>query len=173
MATQKFFISGYGGQGVILLGQLMAHAGIKEGKEVTFMPAYGPEMRGGMAYCTVIISDKKIGCPVVSKADSVIIMDQASMDKFADRAKNGGKVFINSSLVHGNLNSADVELINVPATGRAIELENEKSANLVMLGEIVRKTGVVNLETVKEVLKEKFTGSKKRFLKGNYMALGI
>ena len=150
---EEVIMAGFGGQGVMSIGKLLSYAGMKEEKEVSWMPSYGPEMRGGTANCTVIVSDKKIPSPLSSNPDSIIVMNLPSLDKFAPKVKSGGSIFVNSSLISKEVERDDVEVIKVPANEIANELGNSKAANMAMLGAFVAKKGLVDLETVKESLK--------------------
>lgn len=155
--------AGFGGQGVLLLGQLIAYAGMREGKNVSWLPSYGPEMRGGTANCSVIVSEEEIGSPVVSEADVVVVMNRPSLDKYEAYVKKGGKLFINSSLIDKKAERTDIEVYYVEANGIADELGNGKVANIVMLGAVLSKTGIVKPETCIAQLKESF-GEKKAHL---------
>lgn len=155
--------AGFGGQGVLLLGQLIAYAGMNEGKNVSWLPSYGPEMRGGTANCCVIVSDEEIGAPVVTLGDGVITMNRPSLDKYEKNVALGGKLFINSSLIDKKAERTDIEVFYVPANEIAAELGNERVANIVMLGAYLKKTGVVSPETCIKCLAESF-GEKKAHL---------
>lgn len=171
MAIHKIIISGFGGQGVMSMGMMLAYAGMMEGKEVTWMPAYGPEMRGGTANCSIIISDKPISSPVVTKATAVVVMNLPSLAKFEGSLIENGTLFVNTSLVNKNTSRNDVEVCGIPANELAIELQNDKTSNMVMLGAIVEKTNAVRMETVNEVLGKIFSGSKAKLIPVNTAAL--
>ena len=171
MATHKLIIAGFGGQGVMLIGQMIAYAGMLEGKEVTWMPSYGPEMRGGTANCTVIVSDKKISSPVVTEATAVVAMNLPSLTKFEETVKQGGQLFVNTSLIKEKPTRDDVEIYNVDANEIAVSLHNDKVSNMVVLGAIVNKTGVVKLESIEKVMEKLFTGKKAKLIPMNKEAL--
>lgn len=171
MATHKLVLAGFGGQGVMLIGQMIAYAGMLEGKEVTWMPAYGPEMRGGTANCTVIVSDKKISSPIVTEATAVVAMNSPSLAKFEQLVKPGGKLFINTSLVKEKSSRNDVEIYNVDANEIAVGLHNDKVSNMVILGAIINKTGMVKIESVEKVMDKLFKGGKAKLLPLNKAAL--
>ena len=171
MATHRLVLAGFGGQGVMLIGQMIAYAGMLEGKEVTWMPAYGPEMRGGTANCTVIVSDKKISAPIVTEATAVVVMNSPSLIKFEQLVKPGGKLFINTSLIKEKSSRNDVEIYNVDANEIAVELHNDKVSNMVILGAIINKTGMVKIESVEKVMDKLFTGNKAKLLPLNKAAL--
>lgn len=149
---KEIIMAGFGGQGVMSMGKMLAYAGMKEGKEVSWMPSYGPEMRGGTANCTVIISDKKIPSPFSSKPDVIMVMNRPSLEKFIDRIKTGGLLILNSSLVNQDIVRNDLDLIKIPANQIAGELGSDKIANMVMLGAYICKTNIVQLETLKNSL---------------------
>ena len=156
--NEEIIMAGFGGQGVMSMGKILAYAGMKEDKEVSWIPSYGPEMRGGTANCTVIISDQKIPSPMSSQPDSIIVMNYPSLEKFISQIKPGGKVFVNSSLVKEetlaeNREQNDVEIIEIPAGDIASELGNNKVANMVILGAFITKKELVGLYTVKKALK--------------------
>ena len=137
---EEVIIAGFGGQGIILVGKLLAQTAMKAGKEVTYMPAYGAEMRGGTANSMVIVADKPIASPLVSKPDSLIAMNKASLTKFAHRIKAGGLLVMNSSLIDGEPDlDTSIEILAVPADDIAIESGNPKAANMVALGAYLQK----------------------------------
>lgn len=171
MATHKLIVAGFGGQGVMLIGQMLAYAGMLEGKEVTWMPSYGPEMRGGTANCTVIISDKRINSPVVTEATAVVVMNLPSLTKFESFVKTGGQLFVNTSLVKEKSTRGDIELFNIDANEIAVSLHNDKVSNMVILGAIINKTGMVKTESVEKVMEKLFTGKKAKLLPLNKQAL--
>lgn len=158
---QEIVMAGFGGQGVMSMGMLLAYAGMVEGKEVSWMPSYGPEMRGGTANCTVIVSDKRIASPVIPNPDTSIVMNLPSLDKFEPLIKSGGLLIINSSLIEKESNRTDIEIIKVPCNEIANELGNSKVANMVALGAYVQKTGILPLEAIKKALKKVFAGKEK------------
>lgn len=171
MTTHKLVIAGFGGQGVMLIGQMIAYAGMLEGKEVTWMPSYGPEMRGGTANCSVIVSDKRISSPIVTEATAVVAMNLPSLMKFESMIKPGGQLFVNTSLIKEQPSRNDVEIYNIDANEIAVRLRNDKVSNMVILGAIVKKTGMVKLESVEKVMEKLFTGKKAKLLPLNKEAL--
>lgn len=148
--------AGFGGQGIMLVGKMLAYAGMKEGQEVVWIPSYGPEMRGGTAYCNVVLADMPIGSPVISNPDHAIIMNRPSLDKFADKIRDGGICIINSSLIDINSGRDDIQEVLVPANDIAIEEGNARAANMVILGAYIGKSKVVKLETVEQIIKDTF-----------------
>lgn len=161
--THEMISAGFGGQGVLLLGQLLAYSGLAEGKEVSWLPSYGPEMRGGTANCSVIVSDEEIGAPVVVEADAVVAMNRPSLEKFEKNVKPGGKLFINSSLIKVKAKRSDIDVYYVPATEIADEVGSTRVANIVMLGAYLKATGIVDPETAIGCLAKSF-GEKKAHL---------
>jgi 2-oxoglutarate ferredoxin oxidoreductase subunit gamma len=153
-------IAGFGGQGVMLIGQLLAYAGLSEGKNVLWMPAYGPETRGGFANCTVIISDEEIYSPMISNPQSLIILNLPSLDKFEGSLKKGGLSIVNKSLVNRELQRNDVDVIMIPATEIATEMGNIRAANMVALGAYLEAKKTLTFESVFQVLPKIFPGKE-------------
>lgn len=169
--TTKLFFAGSGGQGILLMGQIVAKAAMHEGLEVTFLPSYGPEMRGGTANCTVVLSDSPISCPLIYEADAAVVMNLPSLIKFDSLVKPQGKLFVNTSLISAVSKRTDIELIDVPANETAISLGNERSANIVMLGDVLRHTEIIPLKAVEDVLRDVFSGIRAKHLPLNLKAL--
>ena len=158
------FFAGLGGQGVILMGQMVAHAAMLEDRFTTFFPSYGPEMRGGTASCTVIVSDTTVSCPVITEADFVVAMNLPSLIKFEPTLKPGGIMLLNSSMIKQSPERSDITTICVPANELATELGNTRVANMIMLGAFVRATNVVTGATIEKVIDETI-GAKKADLR--------
>lgn len=146
--TSEIICAGFGGQGVLLMGQIVAYAGMVEDKNVSWMPSYGPEMRGGTANCCVIVSEEPVGSPVVTEADAVIVMNKPSLEKYEAFVKPGGSLFINSSLIDSKATRDDVTVHYVPVNDIATELGNPRVANIVMLGAYIASSGAVSKESV-------------------------
>lgn len=144
----KIIIAGFGGQGVLSLGQIMAYSAMTENKEVSWMPSYGPEMRGGTANCSVIISDNTVASPVIVEPDILVIMNKPSLYKFIDKVKKGGTVFINSSLIDVKTDRTDIKAVYVPANELAHEFGTEKAANIYMFGVINKVCNILSKESV-------------------------
>ena len=161
--AKKMFFAGSGGQGIMLMGQMVASAAILEDKATTFFPSYGPEMRGGTANCTVIVSDKPISNPVISESDCVVAMTLPSLLKFEPTLKPGGSLFINTSMVHQKAKRSDITVYEIPVSDLANEMGDPRVANMIMLGAFVRKTNIVRAEDVEEVIRE-FFGAKSQEL---------
>lgn len=156
----KTAFSGSGGQGVLMMGYLLATSGMREDKHVTYLPSYGAEVRGGTANCTVCVSDNEIASPVASSPDSAIVLNKPSLKKFEGMLKNGGLMVVNSSLTDSEPERDDIEVLKIPANEIATELGNERTLNMIMLGAFVAKTGVTSLESIKNSLAEVMKGKK-------------
>lgn len=156
MTTHEIVMSGFGGQGVMLMGQLMTYAGMLENKYVSWIPSYGPEMRGGTANCSVIISDEPVGAPIVSEPTTVVAMNLPSLDKFEPALQAGGNLIINSSLIDKGSSRKDIKTILVPSNDIANELGNAKVANMVVLGAIIAATKAVSQESVLKAFTKMF-----------------
>jgi len=150
---EDLIIAGFGGQGILFIGKLLAYAVMKEGRNVTWIPSYGPEMRGGTANCTVVISDEEIGSPVITRPHSLIVMNNPSLETFEPRLKLNGLLVLNTSLVTLKPKRSDIRLIRVPANKIAMELGNDRVANMVMLGAYIAKTKVASKERILEALR--------------------
>lgn len=170
MLEQNLF-AGFGGQGVLLMGQLLAYAGMLEDKFVSWLPSYGPEMRGGTANCSVNISDEPIGSPVVSKATAVVAMNRPSLDKFESYVQPGGMLFINSSIIDRKAERTDIDVYYVPCNEIAEELGNSRVANMIMLGAYIAKTKCVDIEHVLDALLHKLGEKKANLIPVNREAL--
>jgi 2-oxoglutarate ferredoxin oxidoreductase subunit gamma len=150
---EELVVAGFGGQGVLSLGMTLAYAGMAEKKEVSWMPSYGPEMRGGTANCITILSSKKISSPIISKFDSAIILNQPSMDKFAAHIKPGGLLLYESGNIFKPSKRTDIEIIGIPATTEAGKMKNARIMNMIILGAYLRLKPVVKNESILEALK--------------------
>jgi 2-oxoglutarate ferredoxin oxidoreductase subunit gamma len=153
--------AGFGGQGIMLIGKILAHAAMEEGYEVSWVPSYGPEMRGGTAYCTVVISDRPIGSPVIKNPRHLVAMNRPSLEKFAPTMQAGGTVFINGSLISVDSGRDDVDELNVPVVEIAKDLGNIKTANIIALAAFVARTGIVTMDSLKASVKEEFAQKQK------------
>jgi len=169
---KRMIIAGFGGQGVLLIGQLIAYTAMFDNKEVTWMPTYGPEMRGGTANCTVCVSDKPISSPVGATCDILVAMNGPSLEKFESMLKPGGHLFINSSAVQIAPTRSDVEIHYVDTREIAAkEIGNEKTANMVMLGAMLRTCDIVNIEKIDKTLEYVMKGKKAQFIPDNKRAI--
>jgi len=170
MDQYEVTLAGFGGQGIMTAGQLLAYAGIEEGLQVTWLPSYGPEMRGGTAYCTVVLSSSRIGSPIIISPRCVCSFNRPSFDKFVPRIAPGGLSIVNSSLIDVTTDRKDITELLVPANDIAMKAGNAKAANIAVLGALVEATGLVSLKTVKEIIKVKLA-RKKAVLDINMAAL--
>ena len=173
MRHEESIFSGFGGQGALFAGQLLAYAGIAEGLYVTWFPSYGPEMRGGTAHCTVILSEEEIGAPIIRNPTSAIVLNLPSLEKYGPLVKPGGLLVINQSLVPKPCERDDIRVISIPASDIATELGNPRMANMVLLGAYVKATGIVSLETVMEQLEEHLSQRQRKWLEADKEALRI
>jgi len=167
----SIIIAGFGGQGVLFAGQLLAYAGMGVGKNVTWIPSYGPEMRGGTANCTVIISDDPIGAPIVAQADVVIALNQPSYDKYAPLVKRGGLLVINRSLVTSVCGRDDIETVYVSANAIAEEAGNAKLLNMALLGAMLSKRPILTLEQLEQALVGHISSGKAHLTEMNMQVL--
>lgn len=150
----EIIISGFGGQGVLSMGKILAYSGLMEDKEVTWMPAYGPEQRGGTANVTVILSDEKISSPILNSYDIAVVLNQQSLDKFESKVKPGGVLIYDNYGIHRAPERKDIEVYNVNAMEATFELKNDKAYNMVVLGALLKVRPVVTLESVLKGLKK-------------------
>jgi 2-oxoglutarate ferredoxin oxidoreductase subunit gamma len=157
----KTIFAGFGGQGVLSMGLNLAQAAMLEGMHVTYLPAYGAEVRGGTANCTVSVSNEEIASPVASSPSYIVAMNQPSMVRFQNQLQSGGIFFLNSTLIKEPVNRGDIEFVNVPANAKAEELGNIKSANMVMLGAFIKKSNLVHLDSLIEGLTTTLKGKQK------------
>lgn len=167
----SIIISGFGGQGSLFAGQALAYAGMDAGLHVTWIPSYGPEMRGGTAHCTVILSDEPIGSPLVSRPDIAIVMNLPSMDRYEPLVQPGGLLVVNSSLVDRPATRDDIRAIRIPANDIADELGDRRLANVVMLGAMLAETGLLPLEAIEQALEAHLPERHRQLLEANREAL--
>ncbi len=172
MPRQKEVVfAGFGGQGVMTIGQLLAYTAMEEGKQVCWIPSYGPEMRGGTANCTVVVSKDRIGSPIINNPQSACVFNRPSLDKFGPLIRKGGLLLVNSSLIDVKSGRDDLKEILIPVNDIAIKLGNPKVANMVMLAAYVQIAGVVTFKTLEKMLDEKMGGRKKDLLEINHRAI--
>ncbi|MGI6039129.1 MAG: 2-oxoacid:acceptor oxidoreductase family protein [Eubacteriales bacterium] len=169
----QILIAGFGGQGVLFTGRFIASDGLMRGKEVSWLPSYGPEMRGGTANCSVIISDTSIGSPIVNNPDILIAMNLPSLDKFENAVVAGGSIFIDSSLVERKAVRDDVKSFYIPSTALAHENGLEGLANMIMLGKVIRESGIIPYETISKTMEEIVPESRIRLRALNQKAIDI
>ncbi len=172
MAEEKIIMAGFGGQGVMSMGQLLTYAGMIEDKNVSWLPSYGPEMRGGTANCAVIVSDKQVGSPIINNdATTAIVMNLPSLDKFEADVRKDGNLLINASLIEKKATRDDVKVFYIKANEIANDLGNAKVANMVMLGAYLEISKVVKVDSVIEALKKVFGPAKEHLVPLNKDAL--
>ena len=171
--TEKFIIAGFGGQGVILAGKLLAYGGMVDGLRVSHIPSYGVEMRGGTANCSVIISDKDVASPLVPNPTSLIVMNKPSLDKFESAVVKDGNIFVNESLIDRKVGRDDVKVFYVPANKLAEEAGSGRSSNMVMIGAFIAGTGIVTKDNIKNSLPEVISQRNIKYNEINYRALDM
>lgn len=169
--TEKTFMAGFGGQGIISLGQLWVYSAIKEGLKVTFFPFYGAEKRGGIARASVIVSSNEITSPIVTSADSVVVMNQDSVEIAEKVCKEGGTIFVNSSLIKTDPARPDAKIVHVPCNDIALKLGDVRIANMVMMGALSKVTGAVKLDRLEAILKSYFRTNKHSLIPLNIAAV--
>ncbi|MHC4943862.1 MAG: 2-oxoacid:acceptor oxidoreductase family protein [Planctomycetota bacterium] len=158
---REVIMAGFGGQGLMSIGKLLALAGLEEGKEVTWLPSYGPEMRGGTANCTVVVSDRPIGSPLIPSPTGAIVMNRPSHEKFAPALKKGGILVVNSSLIPDRSKRKDITSFRIQANEIALELGSGRSANLVVLGAYLGLDEIVSSNSIINAIKKAFARKKK------------
>jgi len=172
MCNERILCAGFGGQGVMSLGQLLAYAGMIENRHVTWLPSYGPEMRGGTAYCNVVIADTPVGAPIVTtNATCAIVMNLPSLVKFEQSVVPGGMILLNSSMIDRLASRTDIHAYSIPAGDLAGECGNVKAANMVMLGAYLALTGTVKTASITKAFRKVFGQKGHRFLDLNIAAL--
>ncbi len=171
MAYTQILIAGFGGQGVLFAGKVLAYKGLEENKQISWLPSYGPEMRGGTANCSVIVSDTPVGSPIVSEPDILIVMNLPSLDKYENAAVPGAKVFIDSFLIERKIERTDIEAHYIPATKIAREMGIPTLANMVLLGKVIKETGVVSMEGLKDALAKTVSAKHPELLEANLKAI--
>ena len=167
----EVIIAGFGGQGVLFAGQILAFAGMDQGKEVTWMPSYGPEMRGGTANCTVIIADEEIGSPTVRNPKGVLVLNLPSLEKYEPQVSPGGVLIINSSLVNRGAERRDLSALLIPAQEIAETIGNKRLMNIVMLGALLQMLPILTLEHIEQALDHHLPERHRRLLPSNIQAL--
>ncbi len=167
---KEVMFAGFGGQGILLAAKILAHAAMEEGYEVVWIPSYGPEMRGGTAYCTVVVSDRPIGSPIIRNPMHLVAMNRPSLEKFAPTVKPKGVILINKSLITIGSGRDDVDELAIPVTDMANEIGSVKAANILALGAFTVRSGMVSYEAIKHSVEEEFA-KKQKFIPLNLEAL--
>lgn len=173
MAATEIILAGFGGQGVLFAGKILAYCGLLDSKELSWLPSYGPEMRGGTANCSVCISDEPIGSPLVTTPDILIAMNQPSFDKFINDVKPGGKVFYDSTLIENECKRTDIEIFAIPSTKLADENELKGGSNIILLGKVIKETGIFTLDTMKKCIEKVVPPTKAQLIANNFKAIEI
>ena len=170
---KQIIFSGYGGQGLLTLGEIVATIAMRKGKQVTWMPSYGPEMRGGTANCAVIVSNKLIGSPIViSNIDILVAMNHPSVTKFLPKMRTGGLVLLNSSIVTEEISGTDADIVKIDATNIAVKVGDSRAANMVMLAGFLKKTDLFTLDDITAVIEQRFSkGRGKELIPLNIKAI--
>lgn len=175
--TTEILIAGFGGQGILFVGKLLAYFGLIDNKEVSWLPSYGPAMRGGTCNCSVCISDTPIGSPLILEPELLIAMNTPSYDKFIGTVKKDGKIFVDSTLVdfgeEGKCSRGDIECYTIPATKLALDNDMKGMANIIMLGKFLSVTKLCNSETIKLAIEKAVPPNKKQLIEVNLKAIKI
>ncbi len=167
MATHEIILAGFGGQGILFAGKLLAYLGMVADKELSWLPSYGPEMRGGTCNCHVILSDEPVSSPLITKPTVLFAMNQPSVDKFIDSVAEGGVVVYDSSLITEEIKRKDVTVVAIPATKLANEMGASKLANMILTGAMIKATGLADIETVEKALSKVIPAKKADMLELN------
>lgn len=168
---EEIIVSGFGGQGALFAGQLLTYSGMDEGWHVTWIPSYGPEMRGGTAHCTIIISEDDIGSPIIRQPTACIVMNPDSMDKYEPLVKLGGLLVVNSTLIRTRSARDDIEVVYIPANDLALELGSVKMANVVLLGALLGIREIVPVASIERTLETHLPAERRKIVAPNKRAL--
>lgn len=171
--NKQILIAGFGGQGILFSGKFLAYEGLIDGKEVSWLPSYGPEMRGGTANCSIILSDNKIGSPIVDKPDLLIAMNAPSLDKYENAVTVGGEIYIDSSLIEKKVERTDVSAYYIPATQLAVDNNLKGLANIIMIGLMAKKSGIIPFENIEKAMKKVVSAKKPELFELNMKAIEI
>lgn len=171
--TTEILLAGFGGQGVLFAGKILAYCGLMDDKKLSWLPSYGPEMRGGTANCSVCISDEPIGSPLVLTPDILIAMNQPSFDKFITEVKPNGKVFYDSTLIENECTRTDIEIYAIPSSQLADDNELKGGSNIILLGKLIKESGIFSLETMKKAIEKVVPPSKTHLISNNFKAIEI
>ena len=173
MAATSILLAGFGGQGVLFAGKFLAYKGMVQGKQLSWLPSYGPEMRGGTANCNVILSEEPVGSPIVNEPDVLIAMNRPSLDKFEDAVVPGGDIYIDSSLVDREVRRTDVNVHYVPATRLSTERGFDGIANMILLGSVIKGSGVIKEETIPAAMSKVVSAKRQNLFDFNIRALQL
>ena len=173
MSTKQMLFSGFGGQGILFAGKFIAYKGLMEEKQVSWLPSYGPEMRGGTASCSVIVSDEPVGSPIVSNPDVLVAMNLPSLDKFEATVAPGGMIFADSTLIERKVERTDLKVFYIPATQLASENGMATLANMIIVGKILKELGEYDEEKITDALKKVISAKRADMLETNLKAMRI
>ena len=173
MSTQKYLLSGFGGQGILFVGKFLAYKGLTAGKQVSWLPSYGPEMRGGTASCSVIISDESVGSPIVSNPDILVAMNLPSLDKFEPCVVAGGMIFADSTLIERPVARDDVKAFYIPATQLASDNGFPTLANMIIVGKILKELGQFDEDALRAALSKVISAKRADMLETNLQAMKL
>ncbi len=171
--NKEILIAGFGGQGILFSGKFLAYEGLIDGKEVSWLPSYGPEMRGGTANCSIIISDSAVGSPIVSNPDILIAMNLPSLDKYENETKKGGQIFVDSSLIERKVERTDAQVYYIPATRMASDEGLTGLANMIMIGHMIAKSGIIPEENIEKAMQKVVPSAKQNMFDLNMKAVKL
>ncbi len=169
--TTQLLLAGFGGQGILFAGKFLAYKGLLEGRNLSWLPSYGPEMRGGTANCSVILSDEPVGSPIVSNPDILVAMNLPSLDKYEDAVVPGGMIFVDSTLIERKVKRTDVKVFYIPSTQLAQQMSAPTLANMIMTGKLIRESGMVEKENIEDALKKVVSAKRANLLEINLKAI--
>lgn len=171
--TSEIQLAGFGGQGILFAGKVLAYCGMLSDREVSWLPSYGPEMRGGTCNCSVILSDELIGSPTVEEPDVIIAMNEPSFVKFVDAVKPGGYVFYDSSLVDSKTERTDIKAFGLPATTMAAENDLAGGANIIIIGKLIKETGIISMDDIEAAIRKIVPPAKEKLIANNLRAIKL
>ncbi len=171
--TSNIILAGFGGQGILFAGKLLAYAGLMDEKEVSWLPSYGPEMRGGTANCSVVISDVEISSPLILEPDELIVMNSPSFEKFINAVKPGGKVFVDSTMIEEKSDRTDIDCYYIPATDLAAQNDLKGMANIILIGKLLKETGLTTMDVVKKGISKVVPPTKAQLIDLNLKAIQL
>ncbi len=171
MSATSFLIAGFGGQGILFAGKFLAYKGLIEDKQVSWLPSYGPEMRGGTASCSVIISDESVGSPIVTSPDVLVAMNLPSLDKYENSVLPGGKIFVDSTLIERKINRTDVEVYYIPATKMAADASMSGLGNMILMGKLIKECPIIGADNIDAALKKVVSAKKANLYELNLSAI--
>ncbi len=169
--TTQLLLAGFGGQGILFAGKFLAYKGLLEGRQLSWLPSYGPEMRGGTANCSVILSDDPVGSPIVSNPDILVAMNLPSLDKYEDAVVPGGIILVDSTLIERKVKRNDVKVFYIPTTQLAQQMNAPTLANMIMVGKLIRESGMVKKDGIEEALGKVVSAKRANLLEINLKAI--